>query len=193
MSLVNAVGGVLNYFNYLDYAFVSFLVVAMLVGGFKGFSKQVVSWFFWIVAAYVAYFYSVGLSERFLSGFFTSPLVRIMVANLAIFTAAFVLSRVVNRMVQCLLSLSGLVVFDRFLGVYFGLVQGLIMVAVLVTSFSSTRIHEEPWWSQSRIVVMASALMPIYAEDSVNWIEAKFADVHGVLMKRFVWTFEDRQ
>ena len=67
MSILNALGVVLGHFNFLDYCFVGILITAMLFGGFKGFCKQLVSWFFWILAGYISYFYSFGLAEQWFS------------------------------------------------------------------------------------------------------------------------------
>ena len=197
MSLLNALGEVLNHFNFLDYGFLFLLICAMLMGGFKGFCRQLVSWFFWILAGYISYFYSFSMAQRWLSSSFNSPFVCVLVANLMLLLMVFLVVFLVNRLMQGMLMVTGLSVFDRFLGVYFGLIQGAALVACLVVGFSSTSIKEEPWWSGSRVVTMTSALMPIYASDMIGMIEGSFARVNDVMVKNFgshfSWDFDPKQ
>jgi membrane protein required for colicin V production len=194
VPILNTITTVFQHFNYLDYAFMTLLVIAMLVGGFKGFCRQIVSWFFWIVAAYIAYYYASDLAEYFFSSRLTSPLLRLLLVNFALFVVTLVMSYLFNRIVQALLSLSGLSVFDRFLGVYFGMVQGVVLIAIVVTGFSATGIKNEPWWRHSRVVVMTSALMPLYAEDLVQVVDASLKSLNKLWDKgvgdQFSWQFD---
>ena len=197
MSILNALGGVLSHFNFLDYCFVGMLIVAMLVGGFKGFCKQLVSWFFWILAGYISYFYSFGLAERWFGSTFSSPIVCVLAVNFILFGSAFLTSFLLNRFMQGVLSVTGLSVFDRFLGVYFGLVQGVFLIAIVVTGFSSTGVKDETWWKRSRVVVMTSTLMPIYAEDMIRLLDRSFSNINQAWMDnlggRFTWEFDQNQ
>lgn len=197
MSLFSSLVGVFSHFNFLDYFFVGLLVVAMLAGGFKGFCRQVISWFFWIVAGYVAYYYSFELADHFLSNTFSSQIFRVFVVDVGLLFLAIVLSFLVNRIMQTLLSLTGLCVFDRFLGVYFGMVQGALLIAVIVTGFSATGVKDEQWWRHSRVVVMTSALMPLYAEDMVGFIDTSLRGLNALWMKsageQFTWRFDNHQ
>lgn len=171
MSLLNSAVAVFNHFNTLDYAFISLLVIAMIAGGLKGFCKQVISWFFWILAGYVAYFYANDVGEIFLRGYISSGYLRLIIVDVSLLICALVVGFVVNRLMQGMLSLTGMAVFDRFLGVYFGLMQGVVLVAVVVTGFSTTTVKHEDWWRGSRVVAMTSTLMPIYAEDMMKLID----------------------
>lgn len=197
MPLLSSISNLFSHFNTLDYAFIGILVVAMLIGGFKGFCRQIVSWFFWILAGYVAYNYSTHLADHFLSGRLSSPILRLLIVNFGLVVSAFVFSFLFNRIMQSLLSVTGLSVFDRFLGVYFGMVQGVVMIAIVVTGFSATSLKQEPWWRHSRVVVMTSALMPIYAEDMVKLIDSTLSGLHVFWMKtageQFKWQFDSTQ
>ena len=197
MSILNALGGVFVHFNFLDYGFVGVLVATMLVGGFKGFCKQLVSWFFWVLAGYISYFYSFGLAEHWFGSTFSSPVVCVLAVNLILFGSAFLMSFLFNRFMQGMLLVTGLSVFDRFLGVYFGLVQGVFLIAIVVTGFSSTGIKDEIWWKRSRVVVMTSALVPIYAEDMMRVVDRSFSNINRAWMSNFggwfIWEFDQNQ
>ena len=194
MSLLNSIARVLSHFNALDYCFVAILAVAMLAGGIKGFCKQVVSWFFWVIAGYIAYFYSFDLAELFLSNVISSQILRGLVVDRCWLTGAIFLGFLVNRMVQGLLVLTGMSVFDRFLGVYFGMMPGFVMIAVVVTGFSSTGVKDELWWKDSRVVIMTSTLMPIYADDMGRLINYSLKGLNKMWMSsignQFAWSFE---
>ena len=191
MSLLNSIAGVLTHFNALDYCFVAVLAIAMLAGGIKGFCKQVVSWFFWIVAGYVAYFYSSDLAELFLSNIISTQILRVLVVDLCLLAGAMFLVFAVNRVMQGLLILTGMSVFDRFLGVYFGMLQGVVLIAIVVTGFTSTGVKNESWWKGSRVVVMTSTLMPIYADDMGRLIDYSLKGLNkmwmGSIGNQFSW------
>lgn len=194
MSLLNSAATIFNHFNTLDYAFITLMVVAMIAGGLKGFCKQVISWFFWILAAYVAYFYSTDLADMFLRSYVSSYYLRLIIVDVLLLLSALVVSFVVNRLMQGMLSLTGMSVFDRFLGVYFGLMQGVVLIAVVVTGFSTTTVKHEDWWRGSRVVAMTSTLMPIYAEDMMKMIDWSLRGMNEVwsrtLGDQFAWQLD---
>lgn len=194
MSLLNSAAAIFNHFNTLDYAFITLMVVAMIAGGLKGFCKQVISWFFWILAAYVAYFYSTDLADMFLRSYVSSYYLRLIIVDVLLLLSALVVSFVVNRLMQGMLSLTGMSVFDRFLGVYFGLMQGVVLIAVVVTGFSTTTVKHEDWWRGSRVVAMTSTLMPIYAEDMMKMIDWSLRGMNEVwsrtLGDQFAWQLD---
>ena len=97
MPLLSSISNLFSHFNTLDYAFIGVLVITMLIGGFKGFCRQIVSWFFWIMAGYIAYHYSTHLADHFLSGRLSSPILRIVIVNFCLVAGAFVLSFLFNR------------------------------------------------------------------------------------------------
>lgn len=191
MSLLNSFIAIFSHFNMLDYCFVAGLVVAMLAGGMKGFCRQVVSWFFWILAGYVAYFYAQPIGDALLGQSISVPMLRILIIDLGLLAGAMLCSFIVNRLMQGVLIVTGMSVFDRFLGVYFGLMQGAVLIAVVVTGFASTGIKHEAWWRESRVVIMTSALMPIYADDLGYVIDYSLKTMNKVWMQsigdQFSW------
>ena len=191
MSLLNSFIAIFSHFNMLDYCFVAGLVVAMLAGGMKGFCRQVVSWFFWILAGYVAYFYAQPIGDALLGQSISVPMLRILIIDLGLLAGAMLCSFIVNRLMQGVLIVTGMSVFDRFLGVYFGLMQGAVLIAVVVTGFTSTGIKHEAWWRESRVVIMTSALMPIYADDLGYVIDYSLKTMNKVWMQsigdQFSW------
>ena len=191
MSLINSVAAVFSHFNALDYCFVAMMVLAMLAGGMKGFCRQIVSWFFWIVSGYVVYCYGSDLADSFLKQSISTPFLRVMAVDVAIIVSAMILSFVVNRLMQGVLVVTGMSVFDRFLGVYFGMMQGVVLIAIIVTGFASTSVKHEAWWRESRVVVMTSALMPVYADDFGRLIESSLKNLNLLWMRsvgdQFAW------
>ena len=191
MSLINSVVAIFSHFNALDYCFVAMMVIAMLAGGMKGFCRQIVSWFFWIVTGYVVYFYAGQIADNMLKQSISTPFLRVLVVDAIIVVSAMIMSFVINRLMQGVLAVTGMSVFDRFLGVYFGMMQGVVLIAVIVTGFTSTSVKHESWWRDSRVVVMTTALMPVYADDLGQFIEYSLKNLNLLWMQsvgdQFSW------
>ena len=180
MSLINSVSAMFSHFNFLDYVMLGFMSCAMLLGGIKGFCRQIVTWFFWLVAGYIGYYHAVALSEVWLVSVTSVQLIRVGLIVFGLMLMAMMCNFVLNRIMQGLLQATGMVVFDRFLGVYLGLVQAVVMVAILVTGFTATSVRHEMWWQESRVVAMTTALVPIYATDSKRLVDQAFTHIHAL-------------
>jgi uncharacterized membrane protein required for colicin V production len=178
---MSAVSTVLSHFNFLDYMAIGLISCAMFLGGIKGFCQQIVSWFFWLVAGYIGYYHAVSLSNVWFVSVASAQVVRIGLVLLSLLLVAILCSFVLNKIMQRLLQLTGMVVFDRFLGVYLGMVQAVVMLAFLITGFSATSVRHEHWWQESRVVTMTAALMPVYASDAGRLVDQLFAHMHKLM------------
>ncbi len=77
------------------------------------------------------------------------PSVRIITAFGALFLTTLVIGGLVNILVAQLVQGTGLSGTDRMVGVVFGVVRGVAIVAVLVLLAGLTPLPADPWWSQS--------------------------------------------
>ncbi len=84
--------------------------------------------------------------------FFTGiadPVVRIVVAWVAVFVVVLVLMSIVRLAMRGLLKALGLSLSDRLLGILFGAARGLMIVLALVAVGGMMSMAREKWWSEA--------------------------------------------
>lgn len=150
------------HFNTADYLIIATVVISATVGLLRGLLREVIALITWIVAAFVAWHFA-DLLEPHLGGLLAGEEVRPWAARVILFGAVLLLGHAVGAVVGRFVRLSLLTGVDRFLGLLFGLVRGVLMVGVAVIVCETVQLDNESWWHES-------ALVP-YGEDaaSVLW------------------------
>ena len=136
----------------VDYFTLVLLLVSALVGISRGLFKEVLALASWFVAAWVAYHYTNYLATEWLSTFHMDEL----------------------------LSLGGLSLTDRFLGLVFGLARGGLIVVILATLAALTPIPQSVAWKNAitrPAVDMATGLIK-------GWLPADWAKQLGEAMPK---------
>ena len=105
----------------------------------------------WIVAAFVAWHFAASL-EPHLGGLLAQPDVRPWVARLILFLAVLLLGHAIGVVVGHFVRLTLLRGVDRFLGLVFGLLRGVVIVGAAVIVCETVRLDSESWWHESALV-----------------------------------------
>ena len=87
-----------------------------------------------------------------LDGLITSPSLRIVVAFSVLFIVTLVLAALVNFFASQLVKRTGLTGTDRVLGMFFGILRGAVIVAILVLFAGISTLPQEPWWRGSLLI-----------------------------------------
>lgn len=135
---------------WADYAIIGIIGVSVLMGLFRGFIKEALSLFIWMMAVWVGLNYSRPFSVYLAS--ISYPSVRIAAAFAALFFATLLIGSLVSFLLSQLIVSTGLTGSDRFAGMVFGLVRGVLVVAILVMLAGMTPLPEDPWWQQSVLI-----------------------------------------
>jgi membrane protein required for colicin V production len=143
--------------NTADYLIVATVVISGTVGLLRGLLREVIALFTWIVAAFVAWHFA-GVLEPHLGGLLRQESVRPWVARLILFVAVLLLGSAIGGIVGYFVRLSIFTGVDRFLGLVFGLLRGVVIVGAAVIVCEIVRLDTEAWWHES-------ALLP-YGEDA---------------------------
>jgi membrane protein required for colicin V production len=134
--------------NILDISIIAIITVSGLVGVFRGFVREVMSLIGWIVSAWLAWRYANVFAPVF-DSVVQSPDVRNAAAFIAIFLVSLVLFALLSYFISKIMSQSALKGMDRTLGILFGVLRGVIVVAVLAILIQSTQFSKESWWQGS--------------------------------------------
>jgi membrane protein required for colicin V production len=136
----------------VDIAIVVVLAVSLLIGLFRGFIREILSLFSWLGAIWIAYNFATE-AAGYLEPFIDQPPLRVVAGFAGIFITALISFSIVSYLLYRLLSIAGVSGIDRSLGSLFGLIRGLVIVAVLILAANFMDFSTQPWWKDSLLVV----------------------------------------
>ena len=136
------------HLNTADYLIIATVVISGTVGLLRGLLREVIALITWIVAAFVAWHFA-GSLEPHLGGLLARPDVRPWVARLILFLVVLLVGHAIGVIIGHFVRLTLLTGVDRFLGLVFGLLRGVVIVGAAVIVCETVRLDGESWWQES--------------------------------------------
>jgi membrane protein required for colicin V production len=136
--------------SILDIVIVSIIAISSLIGVFRGLVRELMSLVGWIVSAWLAWRYAYVFAPVFDSVIESSD-VRKAASFITIFLVSLVLFALLSYFISKIMSKSALKGMDRTLGMLFGLLRGVIIIAVVAILIQSTQFAKETWWTESML------------------------------------------
>lgn len=136
--------------NGLDWTIVAVIVVSGTISIVRGFVKESVSLATWVLAFWIAAVFAHKLAVL-LPPSLDGETVRWVVSAVALFMATLLVGGLTNFLLSTLVEKTGLSGTDRALGVVFGVLRGVVIVALLLQVGGATALHGEDLWQQSRL------------------------------------------
>lgn len=144
--------------NWIDYSIIAVIAFSSIVSLYRGFVREALSLVTWGCAFFIASRYYPLLASWFTG--FSDPLVRNGVAIAALFIATLITGAIVNHVISLLVRKTGLSGTDRVLGVCFGALRGVLIVAAILFFLDTfTGLAKSPDWSQSQLVPQFSYII----------------------------------
>lgn len=161
-------------FNDFDYLLLAILLLSILIGIWRGFVKEALSFFVWIAAFILALLFSPGLTEL-LSHHIDSGAISNTLSFFAIFLFVLIVGKLVTGFVnQFVDRICGISLVNRLVGGCFGLARGVLIVLLVVFLVSHSPWQSRSWFHQSQIVLWSRNVVNLIqgkatiAESSVN-------------------------
>lgn len=158
--------------NWADYTILTVTLISILIGLFRGFTREVLGIVGWVLAFWAA-FALADTASIWLEPRIDTPSVRKAVAFGGVFLICLLLSSVATFLAAGAVRESALSGLDRTLGAGFGFLRGLFLVAALLLVASTTSARQDPWWRESALVPhlewLSEALRAVTPE---RWIRA---------------------
>jgi membrane protein required for colicin V production len=182
MREVRAVRGLLLYnprrdqypgprMNVTDYLVIAAIVISAVVGAMRGFLREAVALATWLLALFIAWHFA-DLIEPHLGGLLSGSYVKTWAARVIIVVLILLLGAAIGALVGHFVRLSIFSGLDRFLGLVFGLLRGVVLLGIFVILGQLLRLDGEKWWHRSLLIPygesVANGLRALVGEPGVR-------------------------
>jgi membrane protein required for colicin V production len=157
--------------NFTDYLVIAAVVISAVVGAMRGFLREAVALVAWLLALFIAWHFA-DLVEPHLGGLLAGSTVKPWAARVIIVLLILLLGAGVGALLSHFVRLSIFSGMDRFLGLIFGLLRGVVLLGVFVILGQLLRLDAEHWWTRSLLVPygesVANGLRALVGEQRVR-------------------------
>lgn len=152
--------------QWVDIAIAVIIGLSVLTGLFRGFVKELVALCVWVLAIWFGLHYSQSL-DPWLKGYIQEQSARTAIGFVIILFATLLAGGIINALLSFILKRAGLSGTDRTLGMMFGFIRGVFIVALLMVAVKLTSFPFEDYAKESvlypkfdPVVALLSAHMP---------------------------------
>jgi membrane protein required for colicin V production len=136
---------------WIDYAIIGLVFISLFIGFLRGFVKEAFSLVIWMLGIWVGLSFSREFSG-FLAQSISYPSARIAASFAILFVMTLIVGGLVSFLLGVLVNKTGLTGTDRFAGMIFGIVRGLVVVSIIVMLAGLTPLPEDSWWKESKLI-----------------------------------------
>ena len=133
---------------WVDYVILAILAVSAAISVLRGFLREAISLFGWILAFWLALTFADDVSGL-VKNSISQPSMRHAVAFFIVIIATLVITAIVMYLVRMIVDKTEITGTDRALGIVFGIGRGIVIVAILVLFAGLTALPKDPGWRQS--------------------------------------------
>ncbi len=136
--------------QWVDLAIIAVLGLSVLTGLFRGFVKEVVALCVWVLAIWLGFNHSQQL-DPWLHSYIQEQSARSAVAFIIILFGTLLVGGIVNTILSFILKRSGLSGTDRTLGMGFGFIRGVFIVALVMVAVRMTSLPYQEYAQKSTL------------------------------------------
>lgn len=157
---------------WVDYCILTVFLLSLVVGLFRGFTREVLGFATWILAFALAWLFGRHLAVA-LEPQIATPALRLACAYILLFLGALLVGSLITYFVSEAIKESFLSLSDRAMGGGFGLLRAALLTVVVVLVGTQLGAHKQRWWNESLFIGkfqwLADGLAAVLPE---RWLEA---------------------
>ena len=136
--------------NYLDYFFIFIIFLSLLVGCYRGFTRELLSLIGWILAFYFAHLFSGNLLKYvpFKFGEHINFIIIYMIIFIIILLLASFLATLLNKLIKNI----GLGFLNIVMGSIFGFMRGVLITFIIIFLVEKTSFISEISLAESKTI-----------------------------------------
>jgi len=136
--------------QWIDIGIIAVIGLSVLTGLFRGFVKELVALCVWILAFWLAFTYCQNL-DPWLKSYVKDQSARTAIGFIIILFATLLVGGVVNALLSFLLKRAGLSGTDKTLGMLFGFIRGVFIVALIMVAVKMTSLPYQQYSKESML------------------------------------------
>ncbi|KTD09516.1 CvpA family protein [Legionella jamestowniensis] len=136
--------------QWVDLLIIAVIGLSVLTGLIRGFIKELIALAVWVLAIWLAFSYSQSL-DPWLQKYIQDKTARTATAFIVILIATLIAGGIINAFLSFILKRSGLSGTDRMLGMGFGFVRGVFIVALIMLVVRMTSLPYQEYASHSTL------------------------------------------
>lgn len=147
-------------FSVADIAIIALILLSTVIGLWRGFVKETLSLFVWVLAVWVALTYSNDMSTYFVNHVHHEG-VRYYLSFAILMIVTLIIGGIVNMLLVGIIRKIGLGFLDRTMGLIFGFARGVLVIALLLILLKFFDLSSAGWWQDSAIIPYFSVVMNV--------------------------------
>jgi len=170
--------------NWLDLAMLGLVLLSVVIGLVRGFVQEALSLATWVLAIWLGLSFAADLAALLPAGIENARL-RLIIGFAALFIVTLLAGAVLNTLAGHLVKYTGIGGTDRLLGVLFGAVRGVLVLAALAMLAELTALPQASWWREAallgplqEVVVWLREVLP------EQWVEQLPSPASGGVVQR---------
>jgi membrane protein required for colicin V production len=132
---------------WIDYCIIGLISVSIIISLFRGALKELLALSGWILSVLLARQYMDQLSTLLLD-YIPVPTLRALIAFMSLLILSLSFFALINTVLGNIISKLGLKGVDRFLGLFFGITRGILIIALLLWAsgiYNENVLTQSPW------------------------------------------------
>jgi membrane protein required for colicin V production len=134
-----------------DYVVLGITACSVLLGFWRGVVGEIIALAAWVLAFFAARFLGEQVGEGLFSTLIGDAGLRILAGCVLVFALTLIVMALARMAISNLIRALGLGFSDRFLGIFFGLARGALMVLALMIAGGMTSLPRQAWWAEARL------------------------------------------
>lgn len=137
--------------TWVDYAICAVLLISVIAGALRGFTREIFSLIAWVAAFWLAWRFGA-VASSMLGTHIGNVGLRLYVGYALVFIAVLLVGALVSALLVRLVKSSALASTDRSLGAGLGLLRGLLLVTAGIMLAAVNGDRGSDWWRHSLLV-----------------------------------------